>query len=164
MSSTLLRQKKNTTKTKKKNSYDATSSNESDAYSSEGGTDFDESESESGVSVMEDEFTVDEPGAIKSSKSRNIDNQGNCVSVAGSSTANVCFIRDDLKKKLFVIVKYQYSIHNKEECLRYYIGMVKELHVGEEKATIVYLRKYLNRHNEFVFVKALDDGKERASG
>ncbi len=74
----------------------------------------------------------------------------------------MCFIRDDFKKNSFVIVKYQYSIHNKEECLQYYIGMVKELHVGEKKATIVYLRKYLNQHNEFVFVNALEDGKERA--
>jgi hypothetical protein len=64
------------------------------------------------------------------------------------------------KENDFVIVKYNYHQGNAEHH-RYYIGQVKGFDESGQ-FNIHYMRKYLNRQNEFTFVDKMNNGSNES--
>ncbi len=81
-------------------------------------------------------------------------------SAPGSSGQSRVVVKEDIKVGVFVIVRYSYSYSgNKGELYRFYVGCVRQI-VDADLVDVWFMRKYLNRMNEYVYVTKMNNGKE----
>lgn len=78
------------------------------------------------------------------------------TSISAHLQSRIQLVISDLHVGMFIVVRYTYQQHQ-SDCVRFYVGKIQKI-LECEKVQVQYMRRYLNRIHEFVFVSRMNNG------